>query len=530
MDTLLLGGAGLVAVLVILLIAYIVFRRSYRVAAPNEALIITGGKQRSRGGDVGLDEGSRVVVGGRAFVRPLFDRAHTLSLSSRQILVEIEALSSNDIPLKLRGVAQIKIGERTTDVRKAAQRFLDQQDDIDSYSQEVLSGTMRSAVGTLTVETILRDRKSFAEKVQEDALDSMNNQGLVIDTFQITSIADDGGSYLEDLGKPEAAAAAKRAAIAESEATRQATEARNADQEAIAESQKALELRQAAIQRETAREKAEAEAAEDLARAQQEQRILEEKQKIAEQQNELRERELVAEIRKPADAKKYEVERQADAQRYQAGQKADAQRYAREQDSEAALAEEKNRAAAVEAAGRAEAASVRARGEAEAETAAAKGRAEAESAAALGRAEAESTAARGRAEAESIEAAAEAYAKYNDAAVLSQILEALPKVAHEVAAPYGNIENLSVVSSDGESKLSKNVAVGMQETLRMVQSTTGLDLGEFLQKAMASRTEAGGGSTGRSGTTGGTGTGRSGSTTAPPPCHAAARRGGGAAS
>jgi flotillin len=45
------------------------------------------------------------------------------------------------------------------------------------------------------------------------------------------------------------------------------------------------------------------------------------------------------------------------------------------------------------------------------------------------------------------------------------------------------------VSSDGEAKLSKNIATGMRETIDLLKSTTGLDLGEFLQSAMEQQEE-----------------------------------------
>ena len=41
MDTLVLTAVIAAVALVVLLIGYIMFRRSYRVAAPNEALVIT---------------------------------------------------------------------------------------------------------------------------------------------------------------------------------------------------------------------------------------------------------------------------------------------------------------------------------------------------------------------------------------------------------------------------------------------------------------------------------------------------------
>jgi flotillin len=450
----------ILALLVIGLIAFIMFIRAYRVAAPNEALVITG-RAPAKKGDIDLEAGARIVVGGRAIVRPLFDRAHVLSLSSRQIQVEVEGYSLNGIFLRLKGVAQIKVGEQMGDIRTAAQRFLDQQDSIESYCQEILSGTLRAVVGTLSVEQVLRDRASFASQVQDDAAGSMNNQGLVIDTFQIISVEDDS-DYLRDLGRPEAALVAKKARIAESESMRESTEAENRDRQQVAESQKALDLRNAEIQRETAVQRAAAEAAEELAKREQEQRILAEAQKIADQKNELRERELIAEVRKPADAQQYEAERRADAERYK-----------REQAAQASLTESENKARAFEIDAQAQARAV-----------AERGRAEADAVKASGTAEASAIAEKGKAEAEAVLASAEAYKQFNQAAVLSQILEALPKIAHEVSAPYSNIESLSVVSSDGEAKLSKNIATGMRETIDLLKSTTGLDLGEFLQSAM----------------------------------------------
>jgi len=464
-NFLLISGAVL-ALLVIGLIAFIMFIRAYRVAAPNEALVITG-RAPAKKGDIDLEAGARIVVGGRAIVRPLFDRAHVLSLSSRQIQVEVEGYSLNGIFLRLKGVAQIKVGEQMGDIRKAAQRFLDQQDSIESYCQEILSGTLRAVVGTLTVEQVLRDRASFASQVQDDAANSMNNQGLVIDTFQIISVEDDS-DYLRDLGRPEAALVAKKARIAESESMRESTEAENRDRQQVAESQKALDLRNAEIQRETAVQRAAAEAAEELARREQEQRILAEAQKIADQKNELRERELIAEVRKPADAQQYEAERRADAERYK-----------REQAAQASLTESENKARAFEIDAQAQARAV-----------AERGRAEADAVKAAGTAEASAIAEKGKAEAEAVLASAEAYKQFNQAAVLSQILEALPKIAHEVSAPYSNIESLSVVSSDGEAKLSKNIATGMRETIDLLKSTTGLDLGEFLQSAMDQQEQA----------------------------------------
>src|SRR5699024_7547585 len=83
--------------------------------------------------------------------------------------------------------------------------------------------------------------------------------------------------------------------------------------------------------------------------------------------------------------------------------------------------------------------------------------------------------------------------RFNDAAVLGQVLEALPGIAREIAAPMSDVDSLSIVSSDGESKLADNVATGTRRTMDMVKSTTGIDVGALIGRAM----ESSGGADGR---------------------------------
>ncbi|MGO1504827.1 MAG: flotillin family protein, partial [Brachybacterium sp.] len=64
-----------------------------------------------------------------------------------------------------------------------------------------------------------------------------------------------------------------------------------------------------------------------------------------------------------------------------------------------------------------------------------------------------------------------------------QVLEVLPEVAGELAAPYSNISNLSVFSTDGEAKIGQNISVGLAQVLDMVKSTTGVDFQDTLQRA-----------------------------------------------
>src|SRR5215470_6563752 len=244
----LIGGA----VLLILLVLYLVSR--IKVAGPNEAFIVTGRKGRSIEGVDGVARddlsGQKVVMGASVFVWPVVQRLQILGLSSRRIHVEIQgAVSKQGIRSDLQGVAIVKVGGTADAVRAAAQRFLNQQNEIEEFTREVLAGALRSIVGRLTVEEIIRDRTAFASAVAEEAEHSMTNQGLVLDTFQLQDILAEG-TYLQDLGRPEAARVARDAAIAEARARQEAEQERLRAEESIAEANRNLAVKQAAVQAE----------------------------------------------------------------------------------------------------------------------------------------------------------------------------------------------------------------------------------------------------------------------------------------
>lgn len=466
-------GAGVALALLLSVFGFYV--KSIRFAKPNEAMLITG-KSDPNTTDETSDDQSRVVINNRAFVNPITERVSHISLSSRQVEVTIEAISNNGIQLRLAGVAQVKVGGDKVSVRKAAQRFLDQQDAIDHYTQETLSGSLRSIVGTLTVDAIIKDRAQFAASVKEEAEHSMTNQGLVIDTFQIKSV-DDASGYLKNLGRPEAALVARNASIAEANSLREAAEAKALADQKTAEAEQKLALRRAELKQETDARQAEADAAGPLAQADQQQAIILKNQQVVARQAELREKELDIEVRKPADAAKYKLETEAAAQLAQRTRISEATKIE-------AAAELETRKLKAEA-GRVEAVAVAAantaKGNAETEINKIRGLAEAEVTKTKGIAEADVIGLRGTAEAGAIEAQAKAYAEFNEAAILNKVLEVLPSIAREIAAPMSAIDNMTVISNDGASQLSKNVSSGVQQTAQLLKDATGFDVIELLK-------------------------------------------------
>ena len=481
----LLGILGLIVLVVVLAI---LITQRYRVAGPNEAFIVTGRRGQAvrnpETGQVSTDlSGQKVVMGGGVFVIPFVQRLHILDLSSRRIMVQIRgAVSGQGVKLNVDGVAIVKVGGNEDSIRAAAQRFLAQQGEIETFTQETLAGSLRSIVGSLTVEQIIRDRAAFAQRVFDESESSLTGQGLVLDTFQIQDITDDG-TYLNDLGRPEAARVQQTAAIAEAAARQESQQARIRAEQEIAVSQRELALKQSEIKAETDAATARAAAAGPLAQADRDQAILAEREKVAVRQAALKERELDTEVRKPADANRYKVEQEAEARRNAEIFEADARKAAAiaaaQADAEQAKLVGESERARRTALAEAEAVEGARRGQAEKD----RRTAEADATRAEGEAQAAAILATGNAEAEAMNAKAAAFARYNEAAVLQMLIEVLPQVAKEVAAPMAAIDKLTVVSTEGAAALPRQVTDNLAQTMELLKTTTGLDLQSLLGRA-----------------------------------------------
>lgn len=487
MSVLAIGGLVLVALIVIIVLGLL---SRVKVAGPNEAFIITGRKGKAvvnpETGQVSTDlSGQKVVMGASVFVLPVIQKLAVLDLSSRQISVSVgSAVSAQGIKCSLEGVAIVKVGGTEDAIRAAAQRFLGQQSEIDPFTQEVLAGSLRAIVGRLSVEEIVKDRAAFAREVAEEAEASLTNQGLVLDTFQLQDIQTEG-NYLRDLGRPEAARAEKEAAIAEASARREAEQARLKAEEEIAVAQRELELRKASIRAETDAAAAAAEAAGPLSKAAKDQEVIAAQEKVAVQQAALKERELDTEVRKPADAQRYAVEQAAEAQKSKAIREAEAARVAAIEAAQA-KAEENRLIGAGERQRREELAkAVELEGVAQGNAEKAKREAIAAALRTEGDAEASAILARGDAEATAMQKKADAYEQYGQAAILDLLAEMLPRLVKEAAAPLGAIDKVTVISTDGASAMTRNVAGNVTQGMQLASDLLGLDLQALFRRLAA---------------------------------------------
>ncbi|WP_327168492.1 SPFH domain-containing protein [Streptomyces subrutilus] len=477
---------AVVGVLVLLVLLALVVVTRYKVAGPSEAFIITGrrGKESTdpHTGQVVTDNsGQKVVVGGGVFVVPFVQQRYTLGLSSRHIPIAVRgAVTLRGIKANLEGVAIVKVGGTEDAIRAAAQRFLQQQDGIVGFTQEVLSGALRAIVGRMSVEDIIRDRAAFAGQVAEEAEASLSGQGLVLDAFQIQDITTEG-SYLEDLGRPEAARARQEADIAEANSRQAAEQARLRAEEEIAVAQRTLYLRQAEIKAETDAATAQANAAGPLADADRQQQILAEQEKVAERQAALTDRQLDTQVRKPADARRYQAEQEAEALRVARVKQAEAERLA-------AIAAAQGEAERARLTGEGEKQRRSALAEAEAVEGAKRGEAERARRAAIaeavrleGDAEAAAIAAKGAAEAEAMQKKADAFESYGEAAMVQMMVDALPEVVAKAAEPLAAVDRMTVISTDGAGQLTRTVTDNVTQGMELLSSTTGVDLAQLLK-------------------------------------------------
>ncbi|GGO12555.1 flotillin family protein [Microbispora rosea subsp. aerata] len=464
-EILVVGGVAVVALIVLILL----FKAIWRVAEPNEALIISGLGAHTKN-ELADSLGFKIVTGKGTAVLPGFQTARRLRLDSRAANLQVNCVTQQGIPVQVRGVVIYKVGDDFTSIANAARRFLDQQDSMNGAIHELFTGHLRSIIGNLTVEDLILNRERLTSETRSSAADEMSKLGLVVDSLQIQEIEDETG-YINNLGKPHAAKIAAAARIAEAQRDQEATEA-----EQIAAAKKAAAVRdsqiqQAGYQAEVDQAAAKARMAGPLSEATARQEVVVQETRAAELEAQLAEQRLQSQVRKPADAKAYETVTLSQAERDARIAQAEAEAKETELRAAAQASQVKQQAAAeaeaVRLRGEAAAAATKATGLGEAEAAKAKGLAEAEAAKAKGLAEAEAAKAKGLAEAEAIRARSEALRENQEAVIAQQLAENWPQIVEAGSKAFGNVDHMVVL----------NGAQGIEEMLAKALTLGGAGLG-----------------------------------------------------
>jgi flotillin len=463
-----IGGVVLLAALLILL-----FKAMWRVAEPNQALIVSGRRHRGAGNE-GL--GFRIVTGGGSFVLPGVQVVRRLSLDLNESGLEVECVTRQGIPLHVKGVVIFKVGDDHASIANAARRFLDQQAQMSVRVHNIFAGHLRSIVGNLTVEEMIRERERLTEQTRATSGTEMQKLGLIIDSLQIQEI-DDPTGYIKALSAPHAAAVTRDARIAQAAADQSATEAEAEANARKAEAMRKASIQQAGYQAEVEEAQARARQAGPLADAQARQDVVVQETRVAELEAQRKEQQLQVEVRKPADARAYETVTVAQADReakiheaeahareteLRAGADATRVKAAAEAEAQAKRALGQASADATQAQAIADAESRRARGLADADARRAEGLAEAEARKARGLADADATKALGLAEAEAIKARGEALAEHQEAVITQQLVSQLPMVVAAGAKSFENVEHMVLLNgADGVTDVfSKALTMG----------------------------------------------------------------------
>merc|ERR1719195_700544 len=359
--------------------------------------------------------------------------------------------TAQGVPLTVTGVAQVKIMKNADLLQTASEQFLGKKEhEIKSTVLQTLEGHLRAILGTLTVEEVYKDRDQFASLVREGAAPDVGRMGIEVLSFTIKDVYDNV-DYLSSLGKSQTATvkrdaeigvaqANRDAGIREAECEKSAMDIKYSTDTKIEDNSRLFKLQKANFDKEVNSAKAEAQLAYELQAAKIQQKIRNEeiqiqvverrKQiEIEEQEIKRKEKELTATVKLPAEAEAFKVQTVAEG----------------------------NRTRVVETA-----------------------KAEGEKIKLIGGAEARAVEAVGKAEAESMRLKASAYKQYGDAAVMSLVLEALPAIAAEVAAPLAKTEEIVLIGGSDRTTEEINKLVGTLPPA--IQALTGVDVTGALGK------------------------------------------------
>jgi uncharacterized membrane protein YqiK len=283
----------------------------WHVPAPNEALLISGSKRQAQ------DTQFRIVTGHGCFVLPIKQKARFLSLALREAEIVEECVTNQGIRLNVRAVSVFKVGDDPASIANAARRFLSEQNRVEELVGRVFAGHLRSIIGGLTVEQIIRERDRVAQEIKDGSHSEMEKLGMVVDALQIQEIEDSTG-YINNLAAPHAAAVASQARIAAAKADQEASEREQEAAALKAQYERDTAIKRAGFMAETQQANARAAQAGPLAEAKASQDVIQEQTALAQRQADLAAQRLEAEVRRPADAEAYRQRTLAEAQRDQA--------------------------------------------------------------------------------------------------------------------------------------------------------------------------------------------------------------------
>ena len=487
---------GLIIGIAAAIVVIIILASGYVKAPPDKAYIISG-----------IGKKARVVIGKASVKIPFFERLDKLDLSLMSVDVKTASAvpTADYINIMVDAAVNVKVSLSENGIELAQQNFLNKDRVyIIGVAREVLEGNMREIVGTMELRDMVSYRKKFADKVKENAAPDLAKMGLDVVSFNVQNFTDSQGVIdnlgIDNISKIQKDASIARAnadrdvAVARAEADKQSNDAKVAASLEIAMKNNDLAIKQAELKKISDIKQAEADAAYKIQEeeqrkqieittananiARQEKEVELETQKIA-----IQERRLDAEVKKQAEAKKFEQQQRADADLYTRQKEAEAKKYEDIQNAEAELAVKQKEAEAMYYMAEQEAKAQKAKAEA-AKYAAEQ---EAEGIRAKGVAEAEAVRAKALAEAEGLDKKAEAMQKMQEAAILQMYFEKLPDIAKAVAEPLTNIDSITMYGEGNTAKLVSDITSSTTQISNGLLDGMGISLKDLVGSVLTGR-------------------------------------------
>ncbi|NXV40837.1 FLOT2 protein, partial [Uria aalge] len=394
------------------------------------------------GGCCGSDV-KQYVYGGWAWAWWCITDTQRISLEIMTLQPRCEDVETAEgVALTVTGVAQVKIMTEKELLAVACEQFLGKNvQDVKNVVLQTLEGHLRSILGEEELTPGL-----WRELADNQA--SREPEGRCRESSPLPGTPDvyDKVDYLSSLGKTQTAAvrrdadigvaeAERDAGIREAECKKEMLDVKFMADTKIADSRRAFELQKAAFSEEVNIKTAEAQLAYELQSAREQQKIRQEeieievvqrKKQIDVEEKEIirMEKELIATVKRPAEAEAYRIQQIAEGEKVK----------------QVLLAQ-----------------------------------AEAEKIRKIGEAEAFVIEAIGMAEAERMKLKAEALQQYGDAAQLALVLDALPEIAAKVAAPLSKVDEIVILSGENSNTTSE-VNRLLAEIPASVRAITGVDL------------------------------------------------------
>lgn len=463
----------------------IIVMTGYIKAPPDTAYVISGVKKKPR-----------IIIGKAGIKIPFFERLDKMILKQLSVdiktngyiptedfigvdidaIAKVRVLTEDDITAQVDDNGTISfipnkdnkngtkiITRRMVDA--ALKNFLNlSEDKIRAQLTESLQGNMREIIGTQTLRKLCQDRKAFGDEVQAKAQKDMNALGIWIESCNIQKLLDENG-LINALGQDNMSQIQKDAAIAKANADKDvaiekanaaktANEAQVAAEAEIAERQAELSKKKAALKTDVDTRNAQADAAKSI-EAENQRKLrevaetnaniarAEREAELKQKQIELKEYELTALVRKQADADKYKTEKEAEAELVNRQRAADAKAYEAEQEAKAAKA----KADALRYSKEQEAEGIRA----------------------VGLANAEAT-----------EKMAEAQKKMTSASIIEMIVDKLPTIVANAAAPLTQVDKITMYGEGNSAKMTGEVMTVANQVMEGIKEATGIDLAQTI--------------------------------------------------